>query len=414
MMRYWEILNEALPISIGKKYSKGWDSSRYNEIFEKTAQMYPELNSGNVKLYRVYIPFINTAKPQAPHQLVSYVNDKGYEMVDYNKGLVSKCGNKNLIRIGKILDDPDIKKIYDQDPARASQNSMVVCISRHPYDIAGMSTNRGWTSCMNIDNGVQSQYVINDIEEGSIIAYLTNSHDNNITNPVARIMIKPFFNDDGDMILGNEDKIYGTPKPGFKETVEKWLSDIEGVHKFGTFRLNKKLYSDGKNSFVKYDNSFNNTFSTKRLMSMFSKTKDDKILDEIINRSSIDDLIEFIKFPVLGQSPEQTKRMEYKVFHNLSTQQLFLMVENDSWSGAFTELVKRGIREFPCSIDFGSCKDINLLPSNIIINGDFLLNHSSIKVLPNNLTVNGVLDIRNTAVKSLPETLKANNVLKDF
>ena len=245
---YIELMNEALPISIAKKYSKGWDKSRYTAIFQKTANLYPSLNQ-DPKLYRVYIPFNTTKDIPIPHQIQSYIQNKGYEIDDYAKGILSKKGDKRKFKIGRIIDDPIIKNMFDNDPNRATstKSDLLICISRHPYDIAGMSTDRGWTSCMELKSGENSHYVISDVKEGSIIAYLIHNDDMNITKPIARMLIKPYINTDdpNDIILGNDDRVYGTSNDDFKHIVEKWLKWIEG-DRYGIFKMNDKLYSDSE------------------------------------------------------------------------------------------------------------------------------------------------------------------------
>ena len=67
-----------------------------------------------------------------------------------------------------------------------------IIISRHPYDIAGMSTGRGWRSCMHLEDGQFNEYVPQTIAAGGLIAYLCNEDDKNIKNPKGRVLIKPF------------------------------------------------------------------------------------------------------------------------------------------------------------------------------------------------------------------------------
>lgn len=71
-----------------------------------------------------------------------------------------------------------------------------------PYDVASMSTDRGWTSCMNLDGGEYCEDIEYDLWYGTIVAYLVNHNDTNIDHPIARIAIKPLVNKEtGDMIF---------------------------------------------------------------------------------------------------------------------------------------------------------------------------------------------------------------------
>ena len=57
-----------------------------------------------------------------------------------------------------------------------------------------MSSNRGWTSCMNLYGDNENKHYVNcDIKKGTIIAYLINVNVTNINKPQARILIKSFI-----------------------------------------------------------------------------------------------------------------------------------------------------------------------------------------------------------------------------
>lgn len=145
-----------------------------------------------------------------------------------------------------------------------------IVISRDPYDIAGMSTDRKWTSCMELPTefgaktlrrrngergGSYRFYIINDLTEGSLIAYLINEKDKDIEDPVARVLIKPFINrlDNNQIFLSPEDKVYRDYAfsidqkaiDKFLSVVNDWVNeqqkDLEGI-----FIANPKLYPDGK------------------------------------------------------------------------------------------------------------------------------------------------------------------------
>ena len=137
---------------------------------------------------------------------------------------------KRKIRIGKILDfcskNISLAKGYEKKLiSRAiyvypkakytSTSDTVIVISRHPYDIAGMSTGRGWTSCHNIRNGSYKHYVLLSIVGGCLIAYLCRKDDTSvpigesqqarskkvkISNPLGRILIKPYIRQDEETI----------------------------------------------------------------------------------------------------------------------------------------------------------------------------------------------------------------------
>ena len=243
-MRYREFTIEALKPSEYRPLVKGWDKSRYSDLF-----------GGE---YRIYIP-LETPEPvsktvKVNPQVKQEVEKLGYTIDDYLKGIAVKTENGRVrqIKIGKLL-SPETAKIFANDPVRgaARQSNQIVVISRHPYDIAGMSTDRGWTSCMNLrEPHKNKRFVPLDIRAGTIIAYLITDRDTNIRNAKARVLIKPFVNimNKKEIALGIEDRVvkYGTAPPEFIKTVSTWVDKINASRKLiGIFELNPKLYPDG-------------------------------------------------------------------------------------------------------------------------------------------------------------------------
>ena len=102
--------------------------------------------------------------------------------------------------------------------------------------------------------GQYCRYVGSDVKECSIIAYLINANDENIEKPIGRLLIKPFINvkDNNDIILGDDKKVYGNDvRDILRNTVEKWLEEVNGKDKYGIYKLNQKLYKDGKEFITK-------------------------------------------------------------------------------------------------------------------------------------------------------------------
>jgi len=242
------LLNEKLSLSSAKRYAKNWDKTRYSEWF-----------GGK---YRIYLPLKKKMDDKfelpIPNNVNSVLYYEGFEVVDYGNGLAKKTDgdDKRVFKIGSILQkamkkfeaDNYYKEAYQKfisDPVRRTSRlqTAIVAISRHPYDIAGMSTDRGWTSCMDLKSGSLSKFCAYDIKEGSLIAYLINADDKNINYPIGRFLIKPFINDNEEVYLVPERKVYGTTVPGFKEAVQDWIDEKqEGL--FGTFDKHPRLYDD--------------------------------------------------------------------------------------------------------------------------------------------------------------------------
>jgi hypothetical protein len=139
-----------------------------------------------------------------------------------------------------------------------NSDSHQVVISRHPYDVAGMSTGRGWTSCLHMDTGINSHYIEHEVREGSHVAYLTKKGDDEVKNPIARIALKPFtatrsLNPNGPLnqqqydkhTILRPDRIYGTSHTAFEHTVKNWTEQhfpMKDEH--DSYKLNRNVYND--------------------------------------------------------------------------------------------------------------------------------------------------------------------------
>ena len=113
-----------------------------------------------------------------------------------NKVVISKKGKNINYTIGKLL--TSIDKDYGTNlSARYSKiknfadtlnlnldlaKPLTIVISRHPYDIAGASTGRSWTSCQDLNkfakgDNPEAQKIENDLGYGTMIAYLMEGTD---------------------------------------------------------------------------------------------------------------------------------------------------------------------------------------------------------------------------------------------
>lgn len=232
---------------------KGWDKGRYAQAF---------LVDGKPK-FRIYIPLQRHLAPPAPvpNEVSNALEKLGYTVEDYIAGIAVNADGKRRMRIGKLLQakDEEAYAVFMHDKARASQGNLRICISRHPYDIASMSTDRGWHSCMELRDGVNKRYVEKEVKVGTIIAYLVDNKDSNIKNPTARVLMKPFYAIDlrtGKPKEGAQpvlvcDESYGTDAMGFVETVQKWVDTHINHHSTtGSFIINPQSYEDGRGNYI--------------------------------------------------------------------------------------------------------------------------------------------------------------------
>jgi len=133
-----------------------------------------------------------------------------------------------------------------------SQKRLIV-ISRHPIDIAGMSTDRGWSSCMRLptkddpEDGNFHKQIKCDVQEGTLIAYLIKENDRNIEKPIGRVLIKPLYTLSKDAVYyAMEDTTYGTVPRQFTDKVKQIMDSVQprsGI-KAGLYSMPRSLYFD--------------------------------------------------------------------------------------------------------------------------------------------------------------------------
>lgn len=193
---------------------------------------------------------------------------------NYTEGYYISPVTNTKISIGKMLNliktkDPEFaalgqytvdefNKVFNTRPAGFKGK---IVISRHPYDIAGMSTDRGWDSCMNLvpspNKENYSEYVEPTIMSGALIAYLAKEDDTNIKNPTSRLLIKPFVKKGEEMDFDNPNwilrvsDVYGRSYTKFMSVVQEWADKnwnekILAKQEDGTleFEFNTDLYKE--------------------------------------------------------------------------------------------------------------------------------------------------------------------------
>lgn len=248
----------ALPLEQARRYSSKFIR---DGIAAKTIKKFQPIDAVNphskvkraANPYRLYLPIdsrhIIPKAVRIPEEIEEAVAKAGYRIENYVTGIATSADGKQKIRIGKLIkDDPDLADIFKKDPARnVYKNEAVAVISCHPYDIAGMSTGRHWTSCMNLDTGMFKEHVIQDVLGSTLVAYAISPKDTNIAKPKARFLIKlaSDSNDPSNCVYVLESSLYGSEVPGFEETLRAWLHKVNVGLKPGQYRFSQALYDDG-------------------------------------------------------------------------------------------------------------------------------------------------------------------------
>ena len=262
-------LKQARKKGLSRKYSGAYNDS-LNEVFDgKDRLIYPITIKHALKDSH---PILKTIR--------EFLYQKGFDNIgteEYLSGIIKK--DKQQFKIGRILQKAKDEIIYDfdssntikgdkllelykTDPLRTSKTEdYYVVISRHPYDVAGSSTDRSWTSCIDLgtprinykgkapNEGANRKYIQQDISEGTLVAYVVPLNElmpnGKITlrRPISRILMKPHDSDVGKIYTVGA--MYGNKYPEFgdmmKEFVAKKLNTkLKGGEK--TY-FNPKLYN---------------------------------------------------------------------------------------------------------------------------------------------------------------------------
>ena len=202
---------------------------------------------------RVTIPITFGAKGEHEEEVSKHLAKHGYEIHDYHAGLAIDK-HKRVVKIGKALGKTEgghLLEKFTNDPARksaGSQNDYHVVISRHPHDVAGMTSGgHSWEkkSCMNFSTGSNRHYLPKDVLHGTHVAYYTHKDDTELERPLARIALKPFVEENGEhKILRPETRSYGNASSSFDRAVSAWATKHFPAKDDVIYRKHGEVYHD--------------------------------------------------------------------------------------------------------------------------------------------------------------------------
>jgi hypothetical protein len=286
-------LRNAKKKRLSKKYSGAYNE-RLNEVFGGKNRIISRINIDYSNLDSPLMKRIDALLDDEGYVvdgMDSYIKGFAYKVIKTDRAGYSRIDKKNPVKIGKLLqkfevdgqievtDRKDGKKTtkwitgkpllheFKNDPLRSSNGEFLIVISRHPYDISGASTDRSWTSCMDLglprinypktkqNEGINRKYISKDIEEGTLVAYVVpmdelykgpNGEEKvKLQKPLSRILMKPHNSDSGKVYtVGTR---YGAQYPEFYQKVKEWVSKTLNNKLKGGDRIykNPKLYNDG-------------------------------------------------------------------------------------------------------------------------------------------------------------------------
>lgn len=232
------------------------------------------------------------------NKILGRLEKHGYVTDDYASGLVhhEKTPTRK-IKISKALSNAGIDndasgmmstgrepksltwaQSYAADPIRAAaKGKKQIVISRHPHDVAGMSSGRGWGSCMTLptyesdrDAGANNRYLTNDLAQGTLTAYLTKHGDDKVESPIGRVNIKPFIQSGKPTIYRPEGRGYGAIPPKVKENLSKWATDNYPSEN-GIYVKHPSLYNDDGDN-IKIEKNIHDSTDHNEMLSSIDKT----------------------------------------------------------------------------------------------------------------------------------------------
>lgn len=234
-----------------------WDRHKYDDLFTSFQSSLIPIHKQNKD--RIFIPLdhsLDSIDLIPPVVVQQEVEKAGYTIINYASKLAVNNLTNKLHKIGGLLKSPEAIKAFANDPQLRGSRQVKrwIVISRHPYDLAGMSFKRGWKSCMNVEEGINKKYIKNDIQYGTIVAYLITDSDLNdktkdaLVSPIARVLLKPYYSlthDRKDYALFPS-VVYGDAPASFLNHVTKICDEYNKSKGFkvGAYKMHHALYTD--------------------------------------------------------------------------------------------------------------------------------------------------------------------------
>jgi hypothetical protein len=269
---------------LGKYIKPNFDKHTYKKMFPALKDLFTKLNNGTFSQTVIYNyeernldSFITSSTDK---WLMETLKILGYSVneVAYQLGYVINNKNKE-IPIKQVLDSMKSKKIEQlQEQYEKTKNEAIkkqidflteyskkfaqqplttfnfgdtskvgrykIVFSMNFRAVASMSTNVGWTSCMDLeDPGKHTHLVGSTLSAGAFVAWLTKVGDEyELKYPTARVVIKPYEGLSTGAIIWRVDKIYGSASERFRETVEQIIRSVNPIPT-DKYEMNKGIYN---------------------------------------------------------------------------------------------------------------------------------------------------------------------------
>jgi hypothetical protein len=266
-----------------------------------------------------------------------------------------------------------------------------ILITYIPWRVASMSTftssgDAPWSSCMNLERGINRHYVGSSISNGAFVAYLIRPGDEeNINNPLARVLIKPFIK-----IKENEEKEYDE----YDDEDEDEVPEDDYFH--GEIPEEKYMEVDYLDK-----NIFNEIFWYVDLVYPRGSYP--------IFRSKVVKIFDFLNKKIDSGTFVISKGQYVDSKEKIILDDVFKYVNKGDYSDLkekdsvfLTKIATRYPFEF-----FSNWPSDQKIPDNLIIRGDIDLSNLDVRRIPEGLNINGKLTLDNLNIRKI-KNIKCN------
>ncbi len=229
----YKLFEEFVDISDYKKWVGHFNNEFYKSM-ESIFKQYPDHDKNYNRIYFDLKVDPSKFEDRIPQEIKDYMGWYGYPILDWSKGI---CQDKDgrPIKIGRLfqkINRPDLLKSYNDSRNNLLKNidNLQIVISRHPYDIIGMSTGRGWSTCLDVKDtryGGKHLYGLTRLlKEGCLVAYLIRVGDRDIKNPISRVIIHNYGSNESPR-FSVDHHIYGTHIEEIIEFLNNWVLNLK-------------------------------------------------------------------------------------------------------------------------------------------------------------------------------------------
>lgn len=302
-----------------------------NEIAKNSALNSVETNDGVYKTINWVKEFKKTHKIKEK----IFIDDETFFILkELNLSILKK--DEIVEKLKEKIDAYEhLFKMYNFDQTKENKIDQIqddssidlIIFSKLPNHLVRMSAYTDWESCMTPDGGY-SEYVANDIGEGTIVVYGVNS--NNPTKKIVRTLLKPYKGDKGGIIY-HVGKLYGQKNAEFYEIVNAFVQqNFNKQQNDLLYMFNENLYADGAPKIIPFVQDVENL--CKYLKVKYHKNKKGIIIEKSIEVNSTYTDIDFSNTIIQGmftvEGPRMIEKMPQKA-NNFILKQVLLNKEYD-------------------------------------------------------------------------------------